>query len=462
MKKERVGIIIVTLMMILAVIAAVGNQENEMTTLLDIEENDMKTISLELGSVFDQYQEIKNENLQHSKTDDVIDQQQTTSDDSLVVLGMRQNIAQSFKPTLDRLTKIEIRVKRVGSPAGDLTLSIKSSLTGTDLTSLPLSSSALTTGWIEFDFSDIVIIPEQTYYIVWRPSSTWDETNHLAWSANSLSDEYNRGNGWYKLFTEWIALPDEYVDIYDFCFKTYGRLEEDQDWLPEGAGNTDVIYHMGPVGMGTAAPESELHLKATSGTIGHADFRLESIDNEQWNIGAGEKLWFAYRDASSDWKDFVSIDPQTGVVEVPVLKINGGSDIVEPFDIRDEDSAVPGMVVVIDSEYPGCLKCSDRAYDTCVAGIVSGAGGVKPGLMINQEEYFLEGGYPVALTGRVYGFCDASYGSIVPGDLLVTSPTPGHAMKVSDYDRSEGAILGKAMTGLTDGQGLVLILVRLQ
>lgn len=33
-----------------------------------------------------------------------------------------------------------------------------------------------------------------------------------------------------------------------------------------------------------------------------------------------------------------------------------------------------GSVVVIDDENPGKLKLSTQEYDTCVAGIISGAG----------------------------------------------------------------------------------------
>ena len=49
-----------------------------------------------------------------------------------------------------------------------------------------------------------------------------------------------------------------------------------------------------------------------------------------------------------------------------------------------------------------------------------------------------------------------------PGDLLTTSDTPGHAMKVADRDKAQGAIIGKAMTSLKSGRGLVLVLVTLQ
>ena len=57
---------------------------------------------------------------------------------------------------------------------------------------------------------------------------------------------------------------------------------------------------------------------------------------------------------------------------------------------------------------------------------------------------------------------DASNGAIQPGDLLTTSGVPGRAMKVTDHAKAAGAILGKAMTGLGDGQGMVLVLVTLQ
>ena len=68
----------------------------------------------------------------------------------------------------------------------------------------------------------------------------------------------------------------------------------------------------------------------------------------------------------------------------------------------------------------------------------------------------------MALTGRVYCYIDADHGAVEPGDLITTSPTPGHGMKVSDHGRAQGAIVGKAMTRLDEGQGLVLVLVSLQ
>jgi hypothetical protein len=56
----------------------------------------------------------------------------------------------------------------------------------------------------------------------------------------------------------------------------------------------------------------------------------------------------------------------------------------------------------------------------------------------------------------------AANGPIRPGDLLTTSAIPGHAMRVDDPARAQGAILGKAMGALERGEGLVLVLVGLQ
>jgi hypothetical protein len=142
------------------------------------------------------------------------------------------------------------------------------------------------------------------------------------------------------------------------------------------------------------------------------------------------------------------------------LTITGGADLAEPFTMS-HDGISPGSVVIIDENSPGSLRLSTRAYDTRVAGIVSGANGIKPGISLHQEGA-IEGSDNVALSGRVYVHADASSGSIKPGDLLTTSDTPGHAMKVAEHSRAQGAILGKAMGSLKQGRGMVLVLVTLQ
>lgn len=149
-----------------------------------------------------------------------------------------------------------------------------------------------------------------------------------------------------------------------------------------------------------------------------------------------------------------------GRTKTGVLEITGGSDLAELFNVGEEEAG-PGTLMIIDATRPGHLTISTHAYDTKVAGVVSGAGGVQPGLTLHQEDV-MEGDTHVAIAGRVYVKATASNGAIAPGDLLTTSDVAGHAMKATDRARRPGAIIGKAMTGLDSGEGLVLVLVNLQ
>lgn len=162
--------------------------------------------------------------------------------------------------------------------------------------------------------------------------------------------------------------------------------------------------------------------------------------------------------------------PQTaldvlGTTRTQVLEIYGGADVAEGYDIGPADGVEPrpGMVVVIDAGHVGRLRVCDQAYDRGVAGVVSGANGVRPGLVLGQRGSVADGALPVANVGRVWCWVDADAGGPVrPGALLTSSCTPGHAMCVSNPVRSQGAVLGKAMSGLERGRGLVLVLVSLQ
>jgi hypothetical protein len=69
---------------------------------------------------------------------------------------------------------------------------------------------------------------------------------------------------------------------------------------------------------------------------------------------------------------------------------------------------------------------------------------------------------PVALTGKAFCKVDAKYAPIEVGDLLTTSPTPGHAMKASDPLKAFGAVIGKALCPLKEGTSLIPILIALQ
>ena len=142
-----------------------------------------------------------------------------------------------------------------------------------------------------------------------------------------------------------------------------------------------------------------------------------------------------------------------------IIELGEGLDYAEGFDVSNSDRIAPGAVLIIDPENPGKLALSNKPYDSRVAGIVAGAKGLGSGVRLGAGQH----DHNVALAGRVYCNVDASETGIEPGDLLTTSPIPGYAMKVTDYTQAQGAILGKAMQPMEQGQrGQILVLVTLQ
>ncbi len=135
------------------------------------------------------------------------------------------------------------------------------------------------------------------------------------------------------------------------------------------------------------------------------------------------------------------------------------SDCAEDFEISETEKIEPGSVMVINQD--GVLQQSYQAYDKRVAGVISGAGNLRPGIILGKHQS-QNNRMPVALVGKVYCKVDAQYSPIEVGDLLTTSPTPGHAMKADDPLNSFGSVIGKALRPLPAGKGFIPILIALQ
>jgi hypothetical protein len=156
----------------------------------------------------------------------------------------------------------------------------------------------------------------------------------------------------------------------------------------------------------------------------------------------------------------------------PVSKLHVVGDITVTGNInakyQDVAEWVPstqklavGTVVIIDADGVNHVSASTAAYATSVAGVITG----QPGLLLGEEG---EGKVKVATTGRVKVKVDATRAPIKAGDLLVTSETPGVAMRSEPVSvggvamHRPGTLIGKALEPLAKGTGEILVLLSLQ
>ena len=187
-----------------------------------------------------------------------------------------------------------------------------------------------------------------------------------------------------------------------------------------------------------------------AGVVGESDSLsgVYAISHHAQNAGL-----FATNDKGGPAAFFQGNIDVTGVINML------GGDIAEDFDADDGVAISPGSVVCINDS--GRVGLSSRAYDTAVVGVVAGARGFHPALRLDRGPT-CHARLPVTLMGKVMCLVDASFAPVRAGDLLTSSETLGHAMKVVARERGVGAILGKALQPLESGRGLVPVLAMLR
>ena len=243
-----------------------------------------------------------------------------------------------------------------------------------------------------------------------------------------------------------------YVDANGGAFDCYGAA-----FGVRGYSNTGIGVHASGSGTSTASPALFVENTNSGGIATYSTSTSNDTNTLIVNKGTGD-LIKGFSGATGN--DLVFKVTNDGTTHTNVLQINGGSDLAEKFDISE--TAEAGTVVAIDPDHPGKLCVARGAYNRCVAGVISGANGVDTGMVL-ADLPGANNSLPVALSGRVWVRCDATSTAIEPGDLLTTAERPGHAMAVGDFDRAHGAVIGKAMTRLAEGEtGMVLVLVNLQ
>ncbi len=264
--------------------------------------------------------------------------------------------------------------------------------------------------------------------------------------------------------------------MYGFDGTTFKNFQSwdypsNQVRFPPTGGTLALDLSSNRVGIGTTTPNGGLHVVREPLTNG-GTLTLEGATHTYMSFfpdgaAAGRKAFFGYSSAGTSdmtlWNEISGgninlITTAGGATKVNVLEITG-ADLAEKFPTSEDVD--PGMVVAIDPDEAGKMCLATGAYNRAVAGVVSGANDFSAGAILGNLPGH-EDAPPVALSGRVYVWCDATSGAIQPGDLLTTSEVPGHAMKATDAARTSGAVLGKAMSRLDSGRGLVLVLVSLQ
>jgi len=151
-------------------------------------------------------------------------------------------VAQSFIPTKEVLTRSEIFVGKNTTASHPYVLAIREELSEENLVEASVNPDEFLVGefsWIEFDFEDIWVTVGQTYYIVCYTENITD--NWYAWAGNNLSESYQDGCAWVSIDDgdTWgnDSLPAESNvmkkqngvapikgedNTSDMCFKTYG------------------------------------------------------------------------------------------------------------------------------------------------------------------------------------------------------------------------------------------------
>ena len=249
-------------------------------------------------------------------------------------------------------------------------------------------------------------------------------------------------------------------------------------------GSHMVAYNTGTGTLGSTTGLALFSGNGTSGTVGTSTGAYIQVGGGTTTNGYG--IWLTdvaattgygiYQTGTNDFNYFAGrIGIGTLTPSFP-LDVNGNARVTGDLTVTGNIGAkyqdvaewvpaaedlAPGTVVILDPALQNTVAISKSSYDTTVAGVVS----AQPGIILGEAAATKE---QIATTGRVKVRADARNAPIAIGDLLVTSDTPGMAMKSRAVEvggiamHRPGTIIGKALEPLQSGQGEILVLLSLQ
>jgi hypothetical protein len=229
--KKRYVIIIGTMVLLTLFNASTAIREKEKTTP---SESKMPTTSF--------YQDVVDQNQLEYITGVIIPIGRVSLEGSIFTV----QIAQSFIPTKEILTRVELFAGKNVTTSYPLVVGIRDNLTHENLVETSVLPGAFVPGnfsWVECNFDDILVNPGQTYYIVTSTKNATD--NFYIWAGNNNSDAYQNGCAWFSIDNGSTWNQSEAQNLQqqnnadlqqpaplgadnatgDMCFRTYGLQE---------------------------------------------------------------------------------------------------------------------------------------------------------------------------------------------------------------------------------------------